>query len=619
MTFSLVVVTVVTFLLPLLLARFKIAFLPTAVAEIIGGIIIGKSGFNLVETNTLLNYLSELGVIMLIFLSGLEIDFSLFKKAAQPTTPLAIKKAAQENKTSPLLVALAAYGLSLVAAAILAGIFVAFNLLSNFWLATILFATIGLGVVIATLKENELLSKPLGQALLLVAVLGEVVPMFALTVFATLYANNGGSLWLLSILLVVGAILFRRFRRFFSFYDRINKATTQVDVRLASFFIFLLVVIAISVGAEAILGAFIAGIVVNLLEPGEETRHKLDAIGYGLLIPFFFILSGVALDIPSLMSSPKTIILIPLIFIAFVIAKLPAFLGLRLRFTPRNSAAGAILSGTTITLVLTTLTVAKNLNAVSDQQYGAFILAAILTCIFAPPLFKQLFVAEPDDIQKRSVHIVGANLLALTAATQLNPDWYDITMYTNDKTAYNTYHSQVNLVFLPQLDDLTFRQNDAYDCDIFVVATRNYEQNYHIAAAAKRYGVERVIARFDTIDVGVDLDKRMKQLGIEFYKNIDVGVSVLRSLIETPATLKMLSDTDNRIYEVVVHNAKYAGMRLRDLPFIDEITISRILRQNAAIMPRGNTTIECGDHLLFMGSPKALPKIRELLDDRHNE
>lgn len=614
MTFSLVVVTAAALLVPLLLHRFRINFLPTAVAEIIIGVIIGKSWLNLVHSTELLSLLSEYGVIFLLFLSGLEIDFSLFKKAGPPRTPLEAKKQAAQPKISALSTAIYAYVLTIITSLVLAAAFVFSGLLTDFWLATILFGTVALGVVIATLKENELLSKPLGQSLLLFAVFGEVIPMLALTGYATIYAGKGSSLWLLSIVFIAGAILFRRFRKFFLFYDDVNKATTQVDVRLASYLIFMLVVIAVRVGAEPILGAFVAGIVINLLQPGEETRQKLDAIGYGLLIPFFFILTGVNLNLRTLLSSSQVLALIPLIFIAFILSKLPAYFGFVRRFNRTNSISGALLSSSTITLVLTTLTVARNLNAITTEQYGAFIVAAIFTCLIGPPLFNRFFTSEPEDLQKKTVHFFGVNLLAITAAKQLNPDWYDVKMYTNNHEHYATYNSQIDLTLLDNFDEATLTSIGALDCDIFVATSTDYQTNFRVACAAKRYGVERVIARFDTLDITSDLGERMEKLGIEYYKTVDTSVAILRSLIETPATLQMLTGTDNRIYEVVVHNARYAGMQISDLPFVNDITVSRILRHGMSIAPKGDTTIQLGDHLLFLGNRDALPQVRQLLD-----
>lgn len=265
MSVSVLIVTLVAFVTPMVLQRFKISVLPTAVAEVLVGIVIGKSGFDLVQTEGVLSFLSNYGVIFLLFLSGMEIDFSLFKKNNGPLTPLARKKAANAPSTSPVQVAVVAYGGSLLMALALALLFKFSGLFSNFVLAAILFSTVALGVVIAVLKENELLNKPLGQALLLIAVLGEVVPLLCLTIYSSFVSGKGESAWLIFLLFIVGALIFKRFRSFFTSLDEINKSTTQIDIRLALLVITTLVVLAESVGAEDILGAFIAGIVIKLL------------------------------------------------------------------------------------------------------------------------------------------------------------------------------------------------------------------------------------------------------------------------------------------------------------------------------------------------------------------
>lgn len=87
-----------------------------------------------------------------------------------------------------------------------------------------------------------------------------------------------------------------------------------------------LVTVAESVGAEGILGAFLAGIVIKLLEPHEETKVRLDSIGYGFFIPIFFIMSGVNLNLRTLITNPQTLMLIPVIFIGYILAKALIFL-----------------------------------------------------------------------------------------------------------------------------------------------------------------------------------------------------------------------------------------------------------------------------------------------------
>ena len=612
MSVSVLIVTLVAFVTPMVLQRFKISVLPTAVAEVLVGIVIGKSGFDLVQTEGVLSFLSNYGVIFLLFLSGMEIDFSLFKKNNGPLTPLARKKAANAPSTSPVQVAVVAYGGSLLMALALALLFKFSGLFSNFVLAAILFSTVALGVVIAVLKENELLNKPLGQALLLIAVLGEVVPLLCLTIYSSFVSGKGESAWLIFLLFIVGALIFKRFRSFFTSLDEINKSTTQIDIRLALLVITTLVVLAESVGAEDILGAFIAGIVIKLLQPAHSTQEKLDAIGYGIFIPFFFILTGAKIDIPGLLGSPKTLILIPLFFAAYVLAKVPAYFGLRQRFKRINALAGAMLSQTTITLVLATLTVAQNLKVITSEQSGAFILAAVVSCILGPLVFNKLHKPEPEDLKKTKVTIIGVNLVTINTAEQLNEDWYDIQMYTNWKKNYKTYDYRDNVHLVDSLEPKALIKEQIFDTDILVLGHSDVDINYSLALAAKEYGVERVLTRIQNSDPTsmAEMDKRLSDAGVEFFTTFATTVGMMRAIIESPSTLDLITG-DSRLYEVVVRNSKFAGLELRKLPFIKEITVSRIFRHHKAIPVNGNTQIQVGDHLLFSANKDIVNDIRK--------
>lgn len=614
MTLSLVIVTFAIFATPMILSNYKISVIPTSVAEVIVGIILGKSFLNIVHMDNVLNYLSTLGVIFLMFLSGMEIDFSLFKKNSKSQmTPLEIKQESEKPKTSPLKTAILAYGFTVVTAVVLAVLFKVSGLFSNFMLATILFATVSLGVVISLLKEKELLSTPFGQTLLLFAVLGEVVPLLALTVYSSIYSGKGETLWLISLIFIVAAIFFRRFRKFFTFFDKINKATTQLDVRLAFLIIITLVVLSEKVGAENILGAFVAGIVVKLLQPAKETQRKLDSIGYGIFIPFFFVITGVKLNIPSLLTSPDTVILIPLFFLAFMLVKVPAYFGFKTSFSKRNSRAGVMLSSTTITLVLATLAVAEQLKAINSQQSGAFILAGILTCIFGPMLFNRMYKPEPEDVRKTTVSIIGANFLTVPAAQQVAKDWYDVTIYTDKETDYTTYKSRANVKLVDSLNPKALIKNEVFDTDILVLAY-NTLTNYNLAMNAKKYGVKEVISYIETRDPADTMEKELDEAGIDTINKFSMDVNVLRTAIESPSMLQVLSNGGNaRIYEVTVTNARYAGLEIHKLPFIKDITISRIFRNRRAIAPHGDTRIQLNDHIIFSGERDVVEKLRKSL------
>lgn len=608
---SLLIVLLAALMTPLVMARFKISVVPTAVAEIIVGIILGKSLLNWVSLTASLNQLSTLGVIILIFLSGMEIDFDLFKpqKNLNGTPPA---------KWSPLKLAISSYASILLVAGLLGWLLQLTGLFSDILLATILFSTVALGVVIAALTEKELLSKALGQTILLTAALGEIIPLLALTAYAALNGGHSARLWLVLLIFLAAIILLMRFRSIYRFFAKIDKTTTQLDIRLAFFLIFTLVTIAEQVGAENILGAFLAGIVMKLLQPSKVTRDKLTSIGYGFFIPIFFITTGAKLNLRTLLADRDSLILIPIFFICFLLAKAVPVLIFRQRFTMKNAIASGFLTSTTITLVLPTLQVAQNLHVITTQQSGAFVLAAVLTCIFSPIIFNQLYQPEKEDLVKTRVTFIGTNILTIPVAQRLSQGWYDIRMLTDQPKNYRTYNSEANNVtLLPDLTEATLQKSDAFTTDILVLGHLDHDVNVRLATTAIKQQVPRVIARFEARDVADDRYDVLAEQGVEIYNSFDINISMLREMIESPSTLKLLTDNDAGLYEVTVHNRRFAGRELQSLPFIENITISRIYRNGHFIAPHGDTFIEQDDHLIFTGDKSAVPEIRHLLGIRN--
>lgn len=577
-------------LIPILMARFKISGVPTAVAEIVMGILIGKSCFNIVQVTSDLTQLSSLGVIILMFLSGMEIDFDLFRPGTNN----------EEQRWSPVKLAGIAFVGTLINAFVLGLILRMTGLFDNVFLSVILFSTIALGVVIATLKEKEILSRPMGQTILLTTVLGEVVPMFALTVYASVNGGNGSRIWLIVLLLLAAIFLLRRFKQPYNWFTKVTKSTTQLDIRLAFFLIFTLVIIAETVGAENILGAFLAGMVMKLLEPSEATRDKLTSIGYGFFIPIFFIMTGVRLNLRSLLSNAQALLLIPILVLCFILAKFWVFPVYRLRFGRRNSFAGGFLTVTTITLVLPSLQVARNLGTITATQSDAFILAAVIVCIVAPIVFNSGYHLDREDLIRQRVVFLGTNVLTVPVAQQLQRNWFDVRMVTDDEKNYKTYNSQVDqLTYLPNLDEECLSDGKFFDTDILVTGFRRDDKNFKFGHLAKENGVNRVIVAQVNRTVDEGQLATLSQAGVELFNPFNVEASVMRSLIESPAVYQMLTSTEAGLFEVRVRNHKYTDRPLMDLPFVDQITISRIRRGNKWIVPTGGTTINYNDHIIF--------------------
>lgn len=595
-------------LIPILMARFKVASVPTAVAEIIVGIILGKSGFNLVVQTRDLTFLSSLGVIVLMFLSGMEINFSLFKK--RPRAP--------KDKKSPVNLAVASFVGIMLTAFILGMALKATGMFNDVLLATIIFSTVALGVVIATLKEKEILSRPMGQTILLTAVLGEVVPMLSLTVYASINGGNAERLWMIVLLFLAAILLLHRFKQPFIWFNKVTKATTQLDIRLAFFLIFTLVTLAETVGAENILGAFLAGMVMKLLEPSEATQDKLTSIGYGFFIPIFFLMTGVKLNLRTLLTNPHALALIPVLVVCFILAKITPMLVFRQRFNGRNAFAGGFLLVTTITLVLPTLQVARNLHAITATQSDAFVLAAVIVCIIAPIVFNSVYRLAPEDKLKQRVVFLSTNVFSVPVAQQLSRNWYEVRMVTDSQDNYKTYDSEVkNLTYLPELSEAALEKGKFFDCDIMAIDYLDDAKNFRLAKLAKAHHVNRVIAGQNQRNLDEDQRNKLQKMGVEIFNVYNVQTSVLRALIESPSIMTMLNSTEAGLYEVVVRNRRYTGQQLQALPFIDQMTVSRIRRGTQWLIPRGTTVIEPGDHLIFTSKASDVANIRAELRKRN--
>lgn len=383
--FSLLIVLFAALTTPLITARFHMTRKPTSISEIIMGIIIGKTGLDLVHPDVSLQYIANLGVIMLIFLGGMEIDFSLLKPRKD------------KSEYSPLSTAFAGFMGILLLSIVLSGVLYYTHIFTDFVLAVILFSTISLGVIISLLKEVGRLNTKYGQTILLTAALGEFIPLLALTVYSAVEQQHFLSVFGLPVIFLIAIVLLWRFNHIHEFFDQIDKVTTQLDIRLAFFLIFTLVTFAQQIGAESILGSFLAGAVMKLLKPKQDSLDKLSSMGYGFFIPVFFITTGVNLNLRELLVDPKALLLIPIFLIAFILSKTAIYGSFHQQFGRRFSSAAAVLTSTTITLVLPILQVGRNLKLITTAQSGAITLAAIITCLVCPVVFNNMLSNQTDE------------------------------------------------------------------------------------------------------------------------------------------------------------------------------------------------------------------------------
>ncbi|HDJ1806751.1 TPA: monovalent cation:proton antiporter family protein, partial [Staphylococcus aureus] len=571
---SLVIVVLAAFLTPIIVNRLNINFLPVVVAEILMGIVIGNSFLNIVERDSILNILSTLGFIFLMFLSGLEIDFKAFKKDKRA------RQGQNDDESSipgHLNLALTVFAFIMIISILLAYVFKWLGLVDDVLLMVIIISTISLGVVVPTLKEMNIMRTTIGQFILLVAVLADLVTMILLTVYGAINGQGGSTIWLIGILVVFTAISYIlgvQFKRM-SFLQKLMDGTTQIGIRAVFALIILLVALAEGVGAENILGAFLAGVVVSLLNPDEEMVEKLDSFGYGFFIPIFFIMVGVDLNIPSLIKEPKLLIIIPILIVAFIISKLIPVMFIRRWFDMKTTIASAFLLTSTLSLVIAAAKISERLNAISAETSGILILSAVITCVFVPIIFKKLFPVPDEFNRKIDVSLIGKNQLTIPIAQNLTSQLYDVTLYyRKDLSDRRQLSDDITMIEIADYEQDVLERLGLFDRDIVVCATNDDDINRKVAKLAKAHQVERVICRLEsTTD-----DTELVDSGIEIFSSYLSNKILLKGLIETPNMLNLLSNVETSLYEIQMLNYKYENIQLRNFPFGGDIIFVRIIR-----------------------------------------
>ncbi|HGO5227830.1 TPA: cation:proton antiporter [Staphylococcus aureus] len=607
---SLVIVVLAAFLTPIIVNRLNINFLPVVVAEILMGIVIGNSFLNIVERDSILNILSTLGFIFLMFLSGLEIDFKAFKKDKRA------RQGQNDDESSipgHLNLALTVFAFIMIISILLAYVFKWLGLVDDVLLMVIIISTISLGVVVPTLKEMNIMRTTIGQFILLVAVLADLVTMILLMVYGAINGQGDSTIWLIGILVVFTAISYIlgvQFKRM-SFLQKLMDGTTQIGIRAVFALIILLVALAEGVGAENILGAFLAGVVVSLLNPDEEMVEKLDSFGYGFFIPIFFIMVGVDLNIPSLIKEPKLLIIIPILIVAFIISKLIPVMFIRRWFDMKTTIASAFLLTSTLSLVIAAAKISERLNAISAETSGILILSAVITCVFVPIIFKKLFPVPDEFNRKIEVSLIGKNQLTIPIAQNLTSQLYDVTLYyRKDLSDRRQLSDDITMIEIADYEQDVLERLGLFDRDIVVCATNDDDINRKVAKLAKAHQVERVICRLEsTTD-----DTELVDSGIEIFSSYLSNKILLKGLIETPNMLNLLSNVETSLYEIQMLNYKYENIQLRNFPFGGDIIFVRIIRNNESIVPHGDTQLRYGDRLIVTGAKEYVDELKQELE-----
>lgn len=605
---SLVIVIITAFITPIILHRLRLNIIPVVVAEIIMGLIIGKSGFDIVQPNMWIETLSTLGFIFLMFLSGVEIDFTVFAKKK--------KKALLSNgKIAPntFFVSSIIFAGILVLSLLLSYLFVWVGFIENAFLMTLVISTISLGVVVPTLKEAQIMKTNIGQIILLVAVIADLATMILLAVFVSIYSEDKGNMWLLLILFAAGVIIYfiGKYFRHRSFLETMSKGTIQIGTRAVFTLIIFFVALSETIGAENILGAFMAGVLVSLLSPNHDMVQKLDSFGYGFLIPIFFVMVGVNLDIWELFKDPKILLLIPFLIIGLIISKVFPVMFLKRWYDLKTTLAAASLLTSTLSLVIAAATIGERIGVIDSRMSGALILVAVITSIITPIGFRKLFPKHELEGHKQKVSFIGVNQYTLPVTLELSLEKYESTLFHVKQEKLDEITGSVfNIVDIEDYSIESLTSHHVFDADIVVITTGHDKLNTELAIYAKEYGVDRVIARAEA----PKYEEKLKSYGVDVFSVLLSTTALMKSLIQSPSVVKILTNQETALNQINLNNTAYDGILLKHFPFTGDVIFVRIFRGKDSIVPHGDTELKLGDRLIVTGSREYIDELKSALE-----
>jgi Kef-type K+ transport system membrane component KefB len=394
---GLVVVAAIAFLVPLGLGLVPAVRIPSVVLEIAAGILIGPAVLGLVEVDLPLRVLALLGLAFLLLLAGLEIDLDrlrgprLRSAAAGFVVSLAIA----------LGVGLGLYAADLVEAPLL--------------VAIILSAT-SLGIVIPVLADTGQAETTLGQLIIAGSSIADFGAIILLSLFFSGDSSSVGSTILLiggfvALVIATGVALaeIEHSSRLSSTLRRLQDTSAQIRIRGAFLLLVGLVVVAQLFGLEVILGAFFAGAVLKLLDRDEMMTHtgfhtKLQAVGFGVFIPFFFVASGMQLDVRALLSGGSALAMVPVFLVALLLARgLPAVL-YRPMVGERDSLAAGLLQATSLPFIVAATGIGTELGLLRPAVGAAMVVAGLLSVVLFPlgalTILRGGKPAAPDELDR---------------------------------------------------------------------------------------------------------------------------------------------------------------------------------------------------------------------------
>src|SRR3954470_18257758 len=384
---NLLIVVAAGFAAPLALGLVPALRVPSIVVEIVLGIVIGPAVLGWVQVDDPVAVFSTVGLAYLLFLAGLEVDFARLRGRI-------------------LRLTLLGFAVSLAIAIVVGMLLKAGGFASQPLFVAIVLSATSLGVLVPVLKDAGEISSTFGQLVIAAGTIADFATVILLSLFFSREAGSTASKVILLVGLFIVAVLVglliagvEHSAKVRETLQRLQDTTAQIRVRGAFLLMVGLVALASQLGLEVILGAFIAGAILSLVDRDGMMSHpdfrpKLEAAGFGIFIPVFFVTSGVRYDLNAL-GSASTLVHVPVFLAAlFLVRGVPALL-YRGLVPPGRTLVSALLQATSLPFIVAATAIGTSIGVISSANAAALIAAGLLSVVLFPASALTLLKRDP--------------------------------------------------------------------------------------------------------------------------------------------------------------------------------------------------------------------------------
>lgn len=370
----LVMIPLMAVLAPVLAAAIgRVARIPLVVFEIVLGMLFGPALLGWVTPNEITARLSDLGLCVLFFLAGNEIDFRAIRGRPLNRSILGWLAALVLG----VLIALA------LAPSPSAAIFIGIALTST-----------ALGTLMPILRDAGELRSPFGTAVIAIGAVGEFGPLIAISLFLSGRQPGVATVVLLTFVVITAIAIYLAGR---GPYPRLHRLITstlhtsgQFAVRLVMCLLLSLVALSVLLGLDMLIGAFAAGVIAKLLLSGadaadrREVEGKLEAVGFGFLVPIFFISTGLTFDLNALISSPTTLLLLPVFLVLLLLVRGSSTLITSRGLSGPDRRAALLLGATGLPIIVAVTDIGVDSGELLAGTAAALVGAGMLSVLLFP-------------------------------------------------------------------------------------------------------------------------------------------------------------------------------------------------------------------------------------------